>query len=156
MLALDKATDPEHRTDSQNFSAEAITEIRAFANAEGLPLPKNARRWRSKDDAQEAQEPIRPTHLQQREAGEDDRQRQLYDMIWKWEVASQLADAEYHGSLTWSELKPDEPSRFSPHDPLQLVDARFAKPFRVRSGIDDAPIEDGVLRLTREGPDIVL
>jgi DNA topoisomerase-1 len=84
-----------HRTDSQNFSAEAIAEIRAFANTEDLPLPKDSRRWKSKDNAQEAHEAIRPTHLQEQEAGEDDRQRQLYEMIWKRAVASQLADAEY-------------------------------------------------------------
>jgi DNA topoisomerase-1 len=84
-----------HRTDSQNSSAEAIAEIRAFATTTNLPLPEEARRWRSKDNAQEAHEAIRPTHLEQRQAGEDDRQLQLYDMIWKRAVASQLADAEY-------------------------------------------------------------
>jgi DNA topoisomerase-1 len=84
-----------HRTDSQNFSAEAIADIRTFASAEGLPLPKDSRRWKSKDNAQEAHEAIRSTHIEQREAGEDDRQRQLYEMIWKRAVASQLADAEY-------------------------------------------------------------
>jgi DNA topoisomerase-1 len=84
-----------HRTDSQNFSTEAIAEIRAFAEKTGLPLPKEPRRWKSKDNAQEAHEAIRPTHLEQRQGGEDDRQQQLYDMIWKRAVASQLADAEY-------------------------------------------------------------
>lgn len=84
-----------HRTDSQNFSAEAIAEIRNFAETKKLPLPKEPRRWKSKDGAQEAHEAIRPTHLEQEQAGEDDRQRQLYEMIWKRAVASQLADAEY-------------------------------------------------------------
>jgi DNA topoisomerase-1 len=84
-----------HRTDSQNFSPEAIAEIRAFAEKTGLPLPKEPRRWKSKDNAQEAHEAIRPTHLEQRQGGEDDRQQQLYDMIWKRAVASQLADAGY-------------------------------------------------------------
>jgi DNA topoisomerase-1 len=84
-----------HRTDSQNFSLEAIAEIRAFAENTALPLPKEPRRWKSKDNAQEAHEAIRPTHLEQRQGGEDDRQQQLYDMIWKRAVASQLADAEY-------------------------------------------------------------
>ncbi len=84
-----------HRTDSQNISAEAIAEIRSFAEKTSLPLPKEPRRWNSKDNAQEAHEAIRPTHLEQQGAGEDERQRQLYDMIWKRTVASQLADAEY-------------------------------------------------------------
>jgi DNA topoisomerase-1 len=84
-----------HRTDSQNFSDEAIAEIRAFASEKNLPVPKEPRRWKSKDNAQEAHEAIRPTHFVQQQGGEDDRQRQLYDMIWKRAVASQLANAEY-------------------------------------------------------------
>ena len=84
-----------HRTDSQNFSAEALSEIREYAQGSGLPLPPKPRRWKSKDSAQEAHEAIRPTHLQERAAGEDDDQKKLYGLIWKRAVASQLADAEY-------------------------------------------------------------
>ena len=84
-----------HRTDSQNFSAEAIAEVRGYAEKKNLPLPAEPRRWKSKDGAQEAHEAIRPTHLEHEQAGEDDRQRQLYELIYKRAVASQLADAEY-------------------------------------------------------------
>ena len=84
-----------HRTDSQNFSAEALSEIRDYAQASGLPLPSKARTWKSKDSAQEAHEAIRPTHLQERTAGEDEDQKKLYSLIWNRAVASQLADAEY-------------------------------------------------------------
>jgi DNA topoisomerase-1 len=84
-----------HRTDSQNFSAEALAEIRAFAEANHLPIPAKARTWKSKASAQEAHEAIRPTHLEERAAGEDEAQRKLYSLIWNRAVASQLADAEY-------------------------------------------------------------
>jgi DNA topoisomerase-1 len=84
-----------HRTDSQNFSAEALAEIRAFAQANNLPIPPKPRTWKSKASAQEAHEAIRPTHLEERSAGEDDAQRKLYSLIWNRAVASQLADAEY-------------------------------------------------------------
>jgi DNA topoisomerase-1 len=84
-----------HRTDSQNFSAEALAEIRAFAQANLLPIPARPRTWKSKEGAQEAHEAIRPTHLEDRNAGEDDDQRKLYTLIWQRAVASQLADAEY-------------------------------------------------------------
>ena len=84
-----------HRTDSQNFSAEAIADIRDLATAKDLPLPDEPRSWKSKDNAQEAHEGIRPTHLEQEQGGEDDRQRQLYELIWKRAIASQLADAKY-------------------------------------------------------------
>ena len=84
-----------HRTDSQNFSAEALSDIREFARANMLPLPLKARTWKSKASAQEAHEAIRPTHLEERTAGEDDDQQKLYNLIWSRAVASQLADAEY-------------------------------------------------------------
>jgi DNA topoisomerase-1 len=84
-----------HRTDSQNFSAEALAEIRAYAASNNLPLPPKARTWKSKESAQEAHEAIRPTHLEQRQAGADIDQKKLYDLIWTRAVASQLADAEY-------------------------------------------------------------
>jgi len=84
-----------HRTDSQNFSAEALQEIRAFAQANNYPIPARPRTWKSKASAQEAHEAIRPTHLEERTAGEDDAQRRLYSLIWHRALASQLADAEY-------------------------------------------------------------
>jgi DNA topoisomerase-1 len=84
-----------HRTDSQNFSSEALAEIRAFAEANNLPIPAKARTWKSKASAQEAHEAIRPTHLEERAAGEDEAQRKLYSLIWNRAVACQLADAEY-------------------------------------------------------------
>ena len=52
-----------HRTDSQNFSAEAITEIRGFATTKNLPLPPEPRRWKFKDGAQEAMKPSGPHTL---------------------------------------------------------------------------------------------
>ena len=84
-----------HRTDSQNFSAEALAEVRAFAQANNLPIPPKPRTWKSKESAQEAHEAIRPTHLEDRNAGEDEDQKKLYTLIWQRAVASQLADAEY-------------------------------------------------------------
>jgi len=84
-----------HRTDSQNFSAEALAEIRAYAASNNLPLPPKPRTWKSKEGAQEAHEAIRPIHLEQRHAGADNDQKSLYDLIWTRTVASQLADAEY-------------------------------------------------------------
>jgi DNA topoisomerase-1 len=84
-----------HRTDSQNFSADALAEIRAYAASSNLPLPPKARTWKSKERAQEAHEAIRPTHLEHLHAGANNDQKRLYDLIWNRAVASQLADAEY-------------------------------------------------------------
>jgi DNA topoisomerase-1 len=83
------------RTDSVNFSEEAIAEIRGFAQSKGWTLPDKPRRFKTKGDAQEAHEAIRPTHIEVQEAGEDEQQRALYQLIWQRSVASQLADAKY-------------------------------------------------------------
>ena len=89
-----------HRTDSQNFSAEALKEVRGYAGGRGLPLPERARSWRARGNAQEAHEAIRPTHFATTEAGDDPTQRQLYRLIWLRAVASQLADAEWSVNTT--------------------------------------------------------
>ncbi|WP_281661167.1 DNA topoisomerase [Microvirgula aerodenitrificans] len=82
-------------TDSVNFSDEGIQEIRAFANKKGWDLPEKPRRFKEKDSAQEGHEAIRPTHLEDEEAGENDQQRALYRLIWQRAIASQLAEATY-------------------------------------------------------------
>jgi DNA topoisomerase-1 len=101
-----------HRTDSQNFSAEALTEIRAFAQANDLPIPARPRTFKSKASAQEAHEAIRPTHLEGRTAGEDEAQRKLYSLIWNRAVASQLADAEYSVNTLRLESQQEEQKFF--------------------------------------------
>lgn len=94
-----------HRTDSQNLSAEAIEAIRAYATAEGLPLPPQSRRWPSKDDAQEAHEAIRPSHIEQERGGETDQERALYTLIRERALASQLANAVYAGRMMGLEAR---------------------------------------------------
>jgi DNA topoisomerase-1 len=89
-----------HRTDSQNFSAEALKEVRGFAQKRGLPLPPSARSFRARGNAQEAHEAIRPTHFATEHAGEDSAQQALYRLIWQRAVASQLADAEWSVNTT--------------------------------------------------------
>jgi DNA topoisomerase-1 len=82
-------------TDSVNFSDEGIQDIRVFAKVKGWALPDAPRRFKEKDGAQEGHEAIRPTHLEEENAGEDDNQRALYRLIWQRAIASQLADATY-------------------------------------------------------------
>lgn len=85
-----------HRTDSPNLSEDAIQEIRAFAQANKLPLPDQPRKFKSKDSAQEAHEAIRPTHINDKTpTGIAGDALALYEMIWKRAVACQLADAVY-------------------------------------------------------------
>ncbi len=82
-----------HRTDSVNFSEAAIREIRDFAAGQGWPLPDAPRRFKSKAGAQEAHEAIRPTHIDAAAAGDEADERQIYELIRRRSLASQLADA---------------------------------------------------------------
>jgi len=83
------------RTDSPNLSESSIAEIRAYADAQGLPLPDKGRTWKSRDGAQEAHEAIRPTHMEEEEAGESADEKALYSLIRIRALASQLADAVF-------------------------------------------------------------
>lgn len=83
------------RTDSVNFGDEAITDIRILANDKGWPIPEKPRKFKTKADAQEAHEAIRPTNFELEEAGQTKEEKLLYSMIWRRSVASQLNEAEY-------------------------------------------------------------
>jgi DNA topoisomerase I len=89
------------RTDSVRVSPDAITEVREFIGAKHgekfLPAKPNV--FKSRKDAQEAHEAIRPTSL---ELSPDkvrkhltDEQFKLYKLIWDRFIASQMAHAVY-------------------------------------------------------------
>ncbi|HYZ30779.1 MAG TPA: type I DNA topoisomerase, partial [Crenalkalicoccus sp.] len=89
------------RTDGVQMAREAIAAIRdhvgrAFGS-DYLPAAPREYATRAKN-AQEAHEAIRPTDVTRRPEDVarflDDRQRRLYELIWKRAVASQMASAE--------------------------------------------------------------
>ncbi len=90
------------RTDSTNVAASALDEIRGYISAKfsAKYLPASARRFTKKVKlAQEAHEAVRPTRAQ-REPEKikgylNKDQFQLYDLIWKRAVASQMSAAVY-------------------------------------------------------------
>ena len=84
-----------HRTDSPNLSEEGEGLLRAALKKENLPLVETPRRWKSKGGAQEAHEAIRPTRPMVRQAGENELEQALYDLIRKRALASQMPDAIY-------------------------------------------------------------
>jgi DNA topoisomerase-1 len=89
------------RTDSTRVSAEAIAAVRTYIperyGREYLPADPNV--YRSKKDAQDAHEAIRPTSMQwdpDRVARHLERDElALYTLIWNRFVASQMASAVY-------------------------------------------------------------
>ncbi len=95
------------RTDSPNLSEEAIAEIRSLASKNDWPVPPKPRTWKSKEGAQEAHEAIRPTHFEVEEAGENDQQKALYQLIRIRALASQLEEALYATTKAVLETKLD-------------------------------------------------
>jgi len=83
------------RTDSVNLSTLAIntakTEIIGQYGENYLKIRKYTTKSKG---AQEAHEAIRPTYINEHEAGETAQEKRLYDLIWKRTIASQMADAE--------------------------------------------------------------
>ena len=84
------------RTDSTNMSADAVKEIREWVNKKfgGKYLPEKANVYKSKKDAQEAHEAIRPTNVgyvpDEVRRYLSDEQYRLYKLIWERVVTSQM------------------------------------------------------------------
>ncbi|MFV0238265.1 MAG: type I DNA topoisomerase [Flavobacteriales bacterium] len=83
------------RTDSVNLSNDAKDAIEKEIKEEFGEAYSKSRNYNTKNkSAQEAHEAIRPTNMNRKIAGGDDRQERLYSLIWKRTVASQMADAK--------------------------------------------------------------
>ena len=83
------------RTDSVNLSDFALQTAKDEISKTFGPQYSKTRQFTSKaKGAQEAHEAIRPTDMSVRSAGGDEREKKLYDLIWKRTMASQMADAE--------------------------------------------------------------
>ncbi|MHB8565024.1 MAG: type I DNA topoisomerase [Acidiferrobacteraceae bacterium] len=84
-----------HRTDSPNLSEEGESLLRAEAKRRHWPLSDKPRRWKAKGDAQEAHEAIRPTDPANTGTELAPADRDLYVLVWKRAMASQMTDALY-------------------------------------------------------------
>lgn len=83
------------RTDSVNLSELAINTAKSEIVSNYGEKYSKPRRYQTKSNtAQEAHEAIRPTYFNNENAGEDNQQKKLYDLIWKRAIASQMSDAE--------------------------------------------------------------
>lgn len=82
------------RTDSTNIAKVAQAQILNLVEKKYGKEYAEARIFKTKSkNAQEAHEAIRPTHIENIEAGSEE-QTKLYNLIWERTVASQMADAK--------------------------------------------------------------
>ena len=83
------------RTDSVNLSDLAIRTAKAvICETMGEKYSKSRNYATKTKGAQEAHEAIRPTYMNRPEIEGDKNEQQLYDLIYKRTIASQMADAE--------------------------------------------------------------
>ena len=83
------------RTDSTNLGAQAQGQILALVTKKYGPEYAEAHTYKTKSkNAQEAHEAIRPTHVEQMSAGNNEEQKKLYKLIWERVVSSQMTDAK--------------------------------------------------------------
>ncbi len=83
------------RTDSVNLSEFARTSAKESITKEYGSTYSHPRKYTTKNDsAQEAHEAIRPTDFDVNDAGDDDGQRRLYQLIWKRAISSQMSEAQ--------------------------------------------------------------
>ncbi|TBW57363.1 type I DNA topoisomerase [Marinobacter halodurans] len=70
-----------HRTDSPQLSPEGFSEITDFLSSQGIATADQPHQFKSKGDAQEAHEAIRPAHIEVEHAGATEQEQQLYKLI---------------------------------------------------------------------------
>ena len=83
------------RTDSTNLSVVAQNQILSLVEKKYGKEYSELHIYKTKSkNAQEAHEAIRPTHVEQIQAGSTEDQKKLYKLIWERTVSSQMSDAK--------------------------------------------------------------
>ncbi|GAC1359496.1 MAG: hypothetical protein NVSMB3_07040 [Acidobacteriaceae bacterium] len=101
------------RTDSTRVSPDAVMEVREFIQGKlgARYLPEKENTYKSKKDAQDAHEAIRPTHVQftpdEIKKYLSDEQYRLYRLIWQRFVASQMVPAVFDQTTVYIAAKAD-------------------------------------------------
>ncbi len=88
------------RTDSVRVNDDALIDVRGWIKSNNYALPKKAILYKNKDASQDAHECIRPTDLtllpNSNYAIINSDEKKVYDVIWKYFVASQMMPAIYN------------------------------------------------------------
>lgn len=88
------------RTDSTQIGEEALTDVRTWISDKKYELPSKPYTYKDKDSAQSAHECIRPVDLSIDPANNysmsDPDEKIVYEMIWKYFIASQMMPAIYN------------------------------------------------------------
>ncbi|MFZ0662284.1 MAG: type I DNA topoisomerase [Acidobacteriaceae bacterium] len=142
------------RTDSTRVSSEAIQAARSYIQSKlgSVYLPASANVFKSKKDAQDAHEAIRPSnpalHPDDIRKSLSDEQYRLYKLIWQRFVASQMAPAVYDVTTVELDAKNDRTYNFRLTGTVQKFDG-YLKVYQDEKSGDGE--EDQELPKLREG-----
>jgi DNA topoisomerase-1 len=138
------------RTDCPDISEEALTDVRDYLKNNNYKIPAKPNKYKSKESAQEAHECIRPTYLNNDLTSSfcnvDEDQKKVYDVIWKYFVASQALPAKYSIRKVSFQSKKDN-SIVIKSSGKCLVEANFLDILQVQ---DNSKIEIPFLSLNEE------
>jgi len=98
------------RTDSVRVGDEALSEVRDWIKANNYALPKKAHVYKNKNDSQDAHECIRPSNISVLPTDGiivDPIEKLVYEMIWKYFIASQMMPAVYNTLKITAHVKGD-------------------------------------------------
>jgi len=88
------------RTDSVNLSDEALESSKStIINNFGNDYYKRRVYKTKSDSAQEAHEAVRPTNFNNDNAGKNDTEKKLYNLIWRRTLASQMSEAQFERTV---------------------------------------------------------
>ena len=88
------------RTDSVNLSDEALESSKStIINNFGNDYYKRRVYKTKSDSAQEAHEAVRPTNFNNDNAGKNDTEKKLYNLIWRRTLASQMSESQFERTV---------------------------------------------------------
>ena len=97
------------RTDSVNLSSMAIGAAKSVILSEYGEKYLKTRNFKTKSKgAQEAHEAIRPTFLDKQTVSGTDREKKLYELIWKRTIASQMSEAQLEKTTITIDISNDD------------------------------------------------
>lgn len=100
------------RTDSVRVGDDALVEVREWIADNGFSLPKKPHIYKNKDAAQDAHECIRPSDLNLNPSNQmaiiDADEKLVYEIIWKYFIASQMMPAIYSTLKVSAHVKNDK------------------------------------------------
>jgi len=132
------------RTDSVNLSDTATGMAKDLIEKNFGKEYVKIRKYATKSKgAQEAHEAIRPTFMTDTQAGADESERRLYELIWKRTLASQMSDAELEKTNVTIDISTTE-EKFTASGEVLKFDG-FLKVYLESTDDEDEESTEGIL-----------